>query len=242
MPNEHMKVIAVMTRKGGAGKTTLLRALISAILRGGGTCLALDADPQQALLRWSTRLIDPPSGLKVAAISHTVQLGQEIDAAYDAGGRDFVLIDTQGAGGAWADEIAVQCDFIVMPVMLSPTDYEIAMDTHNWYRGLHRRAADPAALPAFKVVISRFPNKLTLEQKRVVRDIAGDLPLIDTMFLERNQHANADRDGLLHQIAEIKRSDPNPLFRHHAGYFDDAVQEARDILRDILGAPNAPAP
>ena len=35
MPNEDMKVIAVMSRKGGAGKTTLIRALASAAMREG---------------------------------------------------------------------------------------------------------------------------------------------------------------------------------------------------------------
>lgn len=241
MANDDLKVIAVMTRKGGAGKTTLVRALISAMLSEGRSCLAIDADPQQALVRWSTRLVELPDELKVVAMSHTSQLEKEIDAVYDAGDTDFVLVDTQGAGGTWADEIAIHCDHIVMPVMLSPTDYEIAMDTYRWYRGLHRRASDPSALPSFSVLVSRFPNKLTVEQRRVLQDIAAELPLIGTMFLERNQHANADRDGMLHEIADAKRRDASPLVRRHAAYFDDAVQEARDILKDILRSGHGPA-
>ena len=52
MPNEQLKVIAIMTRKGGAGKTALARALMSAIIADGKRCIAIDADPQQALFRW----------------------------------------------------------------------------------------------------------------------------------------------------------------------------------------------
>lgn len=238
MANDRMKVIAVMTRKGGAGKTTLVRALVSAILSNRMSCLAIDADPQQALVRWGTRLTDIERKLKVVAMSHTSQLEHEIDAVYERGDTDFVLVDTQGAGGVWADEIAIHCDHIVMPVMLSPTDFEIAMDTYRWYHGLHRRASDASALPSFAVLVSRFPNKLTLEHRRVLQDIANELPLIGTMFLERNQHANADRAGLLHEIADKKRQDENPLVRRHASYFDDAVYEARDILNDILRSTN----
>ncbi|MEP4845481.1 ParA family protein, partial [Roseibium sp.] len=53
MPNDDLKVIAIITRKGGAGKTTLTRALISAAMAQGKRCLVFDADPQQALARWA---------------------------------------------------------------------------------------------------------------------------------------------------------------------------------------------
>ena len=61
MPNEDIKVILVITRKGGAGKTILTRALISAAMARGKRCLVFDADPQQALARWAIKLkIDDP--------------------------------------------------------------------------------------------------------------------------------------------------------------------------------------
>ena len=73
MPNENMKVITVMTRKGGAGKTMLTRALTSAAMSQGKKCLVLDADPQQALFRWAKKLEISVRELMVFQVScHTL--------------------------------------------------------------------------------------------------------------------------------------------------------------------------
>jgi chromosome partitioning protein len=48
-----MKIIAVINFKGGSGKTTSTANLAHAFARSGQSVLAIDADPQGSLLRWS---------------------------------------------------------------------------------------------------------------------------------------------------------------------------------------------
>ena len=116
MANDDMTIIAAITPQGrGGGRRPLLRALISAVLAEGKTCLALDADPQGALALWDQRVTEGREGLTIEAVPSTAALAQRIDRAYEDGTTDFVFIDTQGIGGAWIDEVAVQCDHIVIP-------------------------------------------------------------------------------------------------------------------------------
>ncbi len=243
MPNEDMKVIAIMTRKGGAGKTTLARAIISAMLADGKRCIAVDADPQKALLRWWERLTDrnpnlaeKTPNLTVIGIDAPAELETIIEEAYEQDTADFVVIDTLGAGGAWADDLAVHSDNIVLPLMLSETDMAIATDTYNWYRGLHERAEDPEQLPKLSVVLSRVDRAPSKAMLAVATQANQLFPVIAELFMERKQHADVDREGLLHQVAEARRANANGLIRTHAKHFDEALDEARDILKAILEA------
>ena len=243
MPNEQLKVIAIMTRKGGAGKTALARALMSAIIADGKRCIAIDADPQQALFRWwvsvTTENQDVAStapGLRVMGIEGPSDLEAIIDDAYENDTADFVIIDTMGAGGQWADELAVHSDHIVLPMMLSDTDMRIATDTYNWYRGLFERAEDPSVLPKLTVVLSRVDKNPSNAMRAMAREANAKFPVIEELFMDRKQHADVDREGLFHQISKWRTEDPNPLMRTHARLYDEALDEAREILSLVLEA------
>lgn len=243
MPNENLKVIAIMTRKGGAGKTTLARAIISAMLADDKRCIAVDADPQKALMRWWDRLNkknpnlakDTPN-LTVVGIDAPAELETIIEEAYEQNTADFVVIDTLGAGGAWADDLAVHSDNIVLPIMLSETDMAIATDTYDWYKGLHARAEDPSELPKLSVVLSRVDRSPSKAMLAVATEANSMFPVIPELFMERKQHADVDREGLLHQVANARRANSNGLIRTHAKHFDEALDEAREILSAILEA------
>lgn len=243
MPNEQLKVIAIMTRKGGAGKTALARALMSAIIADGKRCIAIDADPQQALFRWwesvtteKPEVASTAPGLRVIGIESPSDLEAIIDDAYENDTADFVIIDTMGAGGQWADELAVHSDHIVLPMMLSDTDMRIATDTYNWYQGLFERAEDPSVLPKLTVVLSRVDKNPSNAMRAMAREANAKFPVIEELFMDRKQHADVDREGLFHQISKWRTEDPNPLMRTHARLFDEALDEAREILSLVLEA------
>ena len=243
MPNEQLKVIAIMTRKGGAGKTALARALMSVIIADGKRCIAIDADPQQALFRWwdSVTTVNPDvastaPGLRVMGIESPSELESIIDEAYENDTADFVIIDTMGAGGQWADELAVHSDNIVLPMMLSDTDMRIATDTYNWYQGLFERAEDPSVLPKLTVVLSRVDKNPSNAMRAMAREANAKFPVIEELFMDRKQHADVDREGLFHQISKWRTENPNPLMRTHARLYDEALDEAREILSLVLEA------
>lgn len=234
MPNDDLKVIAIITRKGGAGKTTLTRALISAAMARGKRCLVFDADPQQALARWANKLQihDPLFSIEVLTIVN--ELSEKTEAAYENDTADFIFIDTLGAAGAWADDLAVESDAIVVPMMLSDDDLEITTDTFNWYVGLRDRAEDPDALPSFHVVLANVPAKQSKSELLIEQKAISQFPVMDDYFMHRIQHKDASAEGFIHHIAEKRRTGPGHL-RVQATRFDEALEEATSILDALTG-------
>ena len=235
MPNDDMKVIGAIARKGGAGKTTLIRALISAVVADGHSCLALDADPQGALSRWDGRITGDRGRLIIKRVESTAELSAEIEAAYENGTADFVFIDTQGVGGEWIDEVAVQCDHVVTPLMLTFTDVDTALQTAAWYEDLKERASDPHLLPSHRMILARVPPRLTKGQREIATMAVERLPLLETALLERNQFQDMDTHGLLHELAAQMRAHKITVVRKNARLYEDALDEVRDILDEILG-------
>ena len=236
MGNDNMKVITVMTRKGGAGKTTLTRALVSAAMSQGKKCIVFDADPQQALDRWARRLEINDPLFSIEHLTVAGELASKTDEAWEEGSTDFVFVDTIGAAGAWADDLAAASDALVIPMMLSDDDMEITKDTFNWYVGLKDRTDDPEALPSFNVVLSAVPAKQSSAETDVEERALKSFPVIPEYFMSRKQHKDASSYGFLHTLAEKRRSHKYALFRVHAKHFDEAVEEAKAILNDILEA------
>ena len=235
MQNDDMKVVTVMTRKGGAGKTTLMQAITSAAVKDGKRCLVLDADPQQALYRWFHRVgIDNPL-VRVQQLEFSADLEAVIEKAWQEGDTDIVLVDTQGAAGAWADDLAASSDFLVVPMKLAEKDLSITKDTFNWYVGLQDRTDDPSALPSLRIIFADVPTKPTLAQQNIEAEALRLFPVMDNYFMHRNQHLDADSNGFLHDVAEHRRTSRYGLLRTHAKHFDEAVEEAQDILQEILG-------
>jgi len=235
MPNEDLKVIAVITRKGGAGKTTLTRALVSAGMKQGKRCLVFDADPQQALARWANKLeLDDPL-FRIEPLTEMGELENKVEEAYESETADLIFVDTIGAAGKWADRLAQESDAIVVPMMLSDDDLEITTDTFNWYVGLRERVDDADALPKFHVLMSNVPAKPSKAETEVEHKALKLFPVMDDYFVHRIQHKDVAAEGFLHVIAQKRRSGINPLGKRHAKYFDEAVSEATSILKQLIG-------
>ena len=236
MANDNMKVVTVMSRKGGAGKTTLVRALASAAMRDGKRCIIFDTDPQQGMLNWANAVgINDPL-LKVEHLEFSDELGTKTDEAYDAGDIDYIFVDSMGAAGAWADDLAAASDVIILPMKLSMDDWKSTNDTYDWYKGLAERAEAPAALPGLHVVLSDVPAKQSKTELEFEDDAFEAFPVVSHFFMSRKQHREASKEGLLHTIAQAKRNGVNPLGRVHAKHFDEALDEAAAILKEVTEA------
>lgn len=235
MPNENMKVITVMTRKGGAGKTMLTRALTSAAMSQGKKCLVLDADPQQALFRWAKKLEISDPKFSIEQLTTPEAFEARTEEAWEEGSIDYVFVDTLGAAGAWADDLAAFSDVLVVPMMLSNDDLEITQDTYGWYRDLRQRTEDPENLPTFHVVLSSVPARMNKTEKELEVQAVQSFPVIENYFMERKQHKDAASQGFLHYLAEDRRNNEVALLRTHAKLYDEALEEAQAILKDVLG-------
>lgn len=179
MPNDDMKVITIMTRKGGAGKTMLTRALASAALAQGKRCLVLDADPQRALFRWAEKLNISLPNFSIEKLNSANDFEERVDAAWEEGTTDYIFVDTLGAAGAWADDLAALSNTLVVPMMLSNDDMEITTDTYNWYRRLRERTDDPENLPSFHVVLSAVPARQSKTEKELEMEALRKFPVVE---------------------------------------------------------------
>ena len=78
--------------------------------------------------------------------------------------------------------------------------------------------------------------KTTKADAALIESAIGMFPLIETVMLRRNAYKEMDEKGLLHAIALQKQTDPNPLTRPHVRHMVEALEEATDILNNVLAA------
>lgn len=237
MPNGALRVIAIMARKGGSGKTTLTRALASAAVVAGRRVALIDADCTGALGAWFRRSVDGGFGSPLMTFTDgrgVAAIEREIERIYDADRADLIFIDTAGVGADWSDSIAVLADHVVTPVMLSATDFRVGLQTATWFDALRDRVDDPDALPRHHVVLNMVPPRPTKADADLIARAVGCFPVIATVMLQRTAYKDMDRLGLLHAIALARQSDPNPLMKPHVRPLIEALEEATDILNDIL--------
>lgn len=238
-------VISAMNRKGGAGKSTLLRAMISALIWNKKTVLAIDTDPTRALMSWHERAVEKKNSSPLLTVTETIdvgELGAMIDGAFETESADFVLIDTPGAGGSWADAIAAQSDLIVTPVILARTDLQKSLETFFWYQRLSDRTPNPELLPPLVSVITRYSAKttkgkesLSKTQQELLDEVAPIIKPIPYAMRERPVYQDMDNEGLLGARANELRDDENPLVRSQAGRYLTALNEAVTITNALLG-------
>lgn len=239
MPNDNLVVIAAMARKGGSGKTTLSRALISAAVAAGRRVMLIDTDSTGVLSSWHARAEGAGYGspqLRSSVAGSVGDVDRMIERVYQDGSADFIFVDTAGVGAEWSDEIAVLADHIVTPVMLSTSDFDVGGQTVDWFRQLAARVDDASALPRHHVVLNMVDPKTTKADAALIENAIGMFPLIETVMLRRNAYKEMDEKGLLHAIALQKQTDPNPLMRPHVRHMVEALEEATDILNNVLAA------
>ena len=237
MPNDAMRVIAAMARKGGSGKTTLTRALISAAIAANRHATIIDADSTGVLGAWYRRAEAGGRSsplLQLVEVRSVAAIEREIDRLYEQDLADFVFIDTAGVGAEWSDSVAVLADHLVTPVMLSTSDFDVGEQTAAWFEKLKTRVDDPAALPHHHVVLNMVESKTTKADAALIERAIKRFPAIETVMMRRNAYRDMDERGLLHAIAQERQNDPNPLMKPHVRPVLEALEEAMDILNAII--------
>lgn len=242
-------VISAMSRKGGAGKTTLVRAMASALAFNKKRVLLIDADPNRALATWAERAGKRGTSSPLLSINETIKMDELtgiVDETFEKESADFILIDTPGVGGGWADTIAMLSDLLVTPLILTRTDLERTMETVTWYDRLRERVSDPSQLPPHAVVITRFVVKsgksvepISLGQQELLSEVRSLMKPVPYPMRERLAYQDMDNEGLLGERAAQLKADDNPLIRGRARRYDDALHEAIVVTKAILSRMSA---
>ena len=139
-----MTLIAVTGRKGGSGKTTLCAHLCGEFSTMGHQVLALDADPQQSLIRWAGMgeglLHEVVESLEASSFE---EFKAQTQAAAKTAG--LVLLDTPPTFADTALWSHLVADLVLIPVSPSPLDIFAAGETLQVVReaNIQRRSHKP---------------------------------------------------------------------------------------------------
>jgi len=120
--------------------------------------------------------------------------------------------------------------------MLSTSDLDVGAQTADWFEKLRARVDDPASLPRHHVVLNMVDPKTTRADAALIEAAIARFPVVETVMMRRNVYKEMDEKGLLHAVALQKQADPNPLMRPHVRHVVEALEEATDILNNILAA------
>ncbi len=139
-----MHTIALLTQKGGAGKTTIAASLAEAAASSGEKVVALDLDPQGALVRWSERR-------KTAAARNEIVVEplererlprlRTILEGLAGAGFTLAIFDTGGVDAAAARCITEIADLCLLPARPARLDVEATAATFRAAFLAKRKAA-----------------------------------------------------------------------------------------------------
>src|ERR1022692_1541525 len=187
-----MLKIAIIGQKGGTGKTTLTLGLAVTAANNKHAVGIIDLDPQANAANWKDRReADNP-----VVISAQVSRLKPTLEAMEAGGVDFVIIDTPGRSDSVAIEAARAADLVLIPTHTQIFDLE----TLPGVRDLLRVAGDP---PAYIVINGVHPQatKGAIEAKELVESLFG-FPVCPAHLCHRSGYAEAPTTGKAPQELE----------------------------------------
>lgn len=235
-------VIGALARKGGCGKSTALKLMASAMTHSGRTVTIIDTDPQGDMTRWWARTQEHKNTSPLVDF-HIAPTNDE--ALYDLiderdGKSDFILIDTKGEGSDWSQTIAAVSDFIITPVMISPTDHALTLDIRDWFADLMDRVEPGSTVAKQYFLLSRVPASLTKTGELVRERIVRDLPLLDVEVKERKLLLDQDEYGLISPMWSRLLESENPLERGQAANFETLIKLGYQITKALLNGTQMP--
>lgn len=139
-----MRTIALLTQKGGAGRTTLAASLAVAAAHGGETVVALDLDPQGALLRWGKRREAANARKKVIIEPLERECLPRVRAILDGlanVGFTIAIFDTAAIDGAAANFVTEAADLCLLPTRPTRLDVDATTATFRAVYLAKRKAA-----------------------------------------------------------------------------------------------------
>jgi chromosome partitioning protein len=113
-------VIAAINGKGGAGKTTALMNIAGEYALRGGTVAMLDIDPRNNLMKWWSDCHNKDNQAEGIDVFGP-KAGKAIVMFFEkqAGGYDYVLVDTPGEDSSIIDPVVAHADLVISPVQPS---------------------------------------------------------------------------------------------------------------------------
>jgi chromosome partitioning protein len=167
-----MSILTVASSKGGPGKTTVCMVLAGRLAHEGLKVAAVDADPAQAFLRWTTRTYEGAPLLTAEAEADEARLAHLIHARRQS--ADVVLVDTAGFGNRAATVAMTSADAVLIPAVFGAADVIEAENTVRLVAGLSQAAR--RTIPA-GVLLNRL--KRTQLARHVMREVgSADLPML----------------------------------------------------------------
>jgi chromosome partitioning protein len=172
--------VVVANLKGGTGKTTTAGYLAHALYERDHHVLAVDADPQESLLRWQADADWPISAIALADPKLDKKLPGIVGDRYNA-----VVIDTPPLGDEIVKAAVRIATHVVVPMAPTSSDFERLEQVRELLDGVaserprHKR-------PVVAVLLTQAVSQAVAT--RVYRDLAGQqLPVFKTRvaFLQR---------------------------------------------------------
>ncbi len=241
-------VIGMMSRKGGAGKSTMTKLLASALVYADRKVLIIDLDPAADIPDWWSRAVahgnhDPR--VSVRATTDSEELYRLVNTFDDK--VDFIIIDTKGEGHDWADDLASVADRLIVPCMLSASDYKRTRETLAWHADLISRAENGADdVPPINVVLTRMPPSLLnwTDEKDTSKGVSSislqhfqevvkEFKPLKILVPDRQQYLDMDQMGLLGTILNKARAGDTSE-RGRVPAYASALAHASELLNTIL--------
>jgi chromosome partitioning protein len=201
-----MQTLALVAQKGGTGKTTLAIALAVAAAAAGRKVLVLDVDPQGTACNWGDRregdnpiVLDAQPGRLPAALQKA-----------EAGGIDFVIIDTPARSEQASLAAAALADLVIIPCRPQAYDLETIPTTKK----LLALADNKPAL----VVLNAVPALGNRHEQ--ARDLLGQMQMRVCQYTVGHRAAFGD-SGALGQTPEEYNPDGK------------AAEEIRNVYKEI---------
>ena len=139
-----MPVISLCSPKGGAGKTTTAVLVATVLADQGESVTIIDADPNQAVMRWATRPGVPKTLAVIAADANSL-----IDRIDEASARSrFVIVDLEGTKNLVVSYAIQKSSLVVIPVKGSQLDAELATEQISMVRMQERVAGRAIPTPS----------------------------------------------------------------------------------------------
>jgi chromosome partitioning protein len=114
-----MPTISFASSKGGAGKSTSAVLLATELAQRGTTVTIIDADPNQPVLRWSSKPGKPENLIVVGGVAEETL----IDAIDDASRKTaFVIVDLEGTASVMVAYAMTRSDLVIIPTKGSELD------------------------------------------------------------------------------------------------------------------------
>lgn len=187
-----------------------------------------EADENRPLIKWKDNALrngawDPRCEVFVA---DELPLLENAYAQADGSGFHYALADIRGGSSELNDSIIASSDFILLPTMLTPLDFDEVLATYRYVVEL--LIAEELQIKT-AILRQRVPTcRLTVSQQNV-HDMLAVLPMVDTPMYDRDAFAAMKVRGMLHiSVKKMSGSSAMRLMLHN-------TQRAMDELSIIGG-------